>query len=85
MSFNPDHTKPVLQVVFSRKIDKIDRPLLVVNNAFVKHVPPHRHFVPILDSKTDFSKHLNSVFSKAHKKIASKILYFTTTLSFDNM
>ena len=49
MNFNPNHTKPDHEVVFSRKRSETHRPSLVINNVSFKAVPFHKHIGLILD------------------------------------
>ena len=43
MSLNPNHTRPVLEVVFSCIRSETHHPLLMINNALIKRVPFHKH------------------------------------------
>ena len=43
MRFNPDPKKQAQQVIFSRKINKIDHPLLYFNQNLVKSSSTHKH------------------------------------------
>ena len=65
MNFNPDPTKQVIQVVFTRKSKQIDHPKIYFNDIEVKTVNDHTHL--ILDSKLSFISHINEKVSKAHK------------------
>ena len=56
MSFNPEYTKPVQKVVFSRKINETQLTLLMINNVPVKRILFHKHLgLILLDSKLDFN------------------------------
>ena len=54
-------------MIFSRKINKIDHPLLYFNENLVKSSSTHRHLAMILDTRLDFSLHLKNVQSKVNK------------------
>ena len=69
MSFNPDPTKPVEEVLFSQKSNSPIHPPLLFNGAQVKRVTQHKHLGLILDSKLTFSDHVNTKISKARKSI----------------
>ena len=43
MRFNPDPNKQIQEVIFSRKINKIDHPLLYFNQNLVKSSSTHKH------------------------------------------
>ena len=57
MNFNPDPSKQVQEVIFSRKLNKVTHPLLVSNNASVSQCKSQKHLVIILDSKLTFEDH----------------------------
>ena len=69
MRFNPDPKKQAQEVIFSRKINKIDHPLLYFNENLVKSSPTQKHLGMILDTKLDFSLHLKNVQNKVNKTI----------------
>ena len=69
MRFNPDPKKQAQEVIFSRKINKIDHPPLYFNDKLVKSSSTHNHLGMILDTKLDFSLHLKNVQSKLNKTI----------------
>ena len=69
MSFNPDPTKPVEEVLFSHKSNSPIHPPLIFNGRQVKRVSQHKHLGLTLDSKLTFSDHLNTKISKARKGI----------------
>ena len=70
MRFNPDPKNQTQEVVFSRKITKIDHPLLYFNENLVKSSSTQKHVGMILDTKLDFSMHLKNVQNKVNKTIA---------------
>ena len=57
------------EVIFSRKINKIDHPLLYFNENLVKSSSTQKHLGMILDTKLDFSLHLKNVQNKVNKTI----------------
>ena len=69
MRFNPDPKKQVQEVIFSRKISKIDHPLLYFNENLVKSSSTQKDLGMILDTKLDFSLHLKNVQSNVNKTI----------------
>ena len=69
MRFNSDPKKQAEEVIFSRKINKIDYPLLYFNENLVNPSSTHKHLGMILDTKLDFSLHLKNVQSKVNKTI----------------
>ena len=58
MRFNPDPKKQAQQVIFSRKINNTDHPSLYFNENLVKSSSTQKNFGMILDTKLDFSLHL---------------------------
>ena len=60
MRFNPDPKKQAQEVIFSRKINKIDHPPLYFNENLVKSSSTQKHLGMILDTKLDFSLHLKT-------------------------
>ena len=68
MRFNPDPKKQTQEVIFSRKINKIDHPRLRFNQNLVKSPSTHKHLGMVLDTKLDFSFHLKNVLHKINKK-----------------
>ena len=69
MSFNPDPQKQAVELVFSRKRNGTDHPVILFNNIPVEKVNEHKHLGIILDSKLSFSAHINSAISKTRKGI----------------
>ena len=64
MRFNPDPYKQAQEVIFSRKINKIDHPPLYFNQNLVKSSSTHKHLGMVLDSRLDFNLHLKNVQGK---------------------
>ena len=69
MRFNPDPKKQAQEVIFSRKINKIDHPPLYFNEYLVKSSSTQKHLGMILDTKLDFSLHLKNLQSKVNRTI----------------
>ena len=67
MNFNPDPTKQVQEVIFSRKAKEIYHPPLVFNNTSVSQSSSQKHLGVILDSKLIFNEHLKMVSLKINK------------------
>ena len=64
MRFNPDPKTKAQEVIFSRKINKIDHPPLYFNENLVKSSLTQKHLGMILGTKLDFSLHLKNVQNK---------------------
>ena len=60
-SFNPDPTKQVIEVTFSRKKNFADHPIVLFKDIPIKKVNEHKHLGIILDSKLSFLNHIQSV------------------------
>ena len=69
MSFKPDPTKPVQEVIFSRKLKTVPRPLITFENNPLSLCPAQKHLVLVLDSKLTFNKHMKHILSKVNKSI----------------
>ena len=69
MSFNPDPDKPAEEILFSRKLSKVNHPPLFFNDVPVKRVDDHKHLGLVLDSKLIFVKHINEKVKIARKWI----------------
>ena len=69
MRFNPDPNKQAQEVIFSRKINKIDHPPLYFNQNLVKSSSTHKHLGMVLDTRLDFNLHLKNVQNKVNKTI----------------
>ena len=69
MRFNPDPKKQAQEVIFSRKINKIDHSPLYFNENLVKSSSTQSHLGTILDTKLDFSLDLKNVQNKVNKTI----------------
>ena len=80
--FSPDPKKQALEVIFSRKVCKIDKPALYFNENLLKSSSTHKHLGVILHTKLDFGLCLqNSVQNKVNRtlgllcKLLHKLFY----------
>ena len=69
MRFNPDPKKQAQDMIFSRKINKIDHPRLYINQNLIKSSSTYKHLGMVLDTKLDFSLYLKNVQNKVNKTI----------------
>ena len=69
MSFNPDPSKQVQEVIFSRKIQKLVYTPLHFNNIAVTQLITQKHLGMLLDVKLDFQEHLKNIYNKVNKTI----------------
>ena len=69
MSFNPDPSKQVQEVIFSRKIKKLNHPELIFNNIHAKQTSYQKHLGMFLDNKLNFDEHLKYITNKVNKSI----------------
>ena len=69
MSFNPDPSKPPIEVIFSTKINPPVHQPLLFNGIMVKRVNEHQHLGLVLDSKLTFKSHINEAIKKANKGV----------------
>ena len=58
MSFKPDLTKMVQEVLFSRKKSKFIHPSLIFNGKDVSHSESHKHLGLVFDPKLNFDRYL---------------------------
>ena len=65
MSFNPNPSKQVQEVIFSRKIKKTKQ----FNNIQVNQTPYQKHLGMFLDDKSNFGEHLKYITNKVNKSI----------------
>ena len=65
MIFNPDLSKQVQEVIFSRKNNKISHPTTTFNAVPVACLPCQKHLGLYLNEKLNFSQHINVKISKA--------------------
>ena len=69
MSFNPDPSKQVREVIFNRKSKRPIHPPLVSNNKNVCQSFSQKHLGVIFDFKLKFEDNLNDVLAKVNKAI----------------
>ena len=69
MRFNPDPNKQAPEVIFSRKINKIDHTPLYFNQNLVKLPSTRKHLGMVLDTRLDFNLHLKNIQNKLNKTI----------------
>ena len=69
MRFNPDPNKQAQEVIFSRKINKIDHLPLYFNQNLIKSSSTHERLRMVLDTRLDFNLHLKNVQNKVNKTI----------------
>ena len=69
MRFNPDPNEQAQEVIFSRKINKIDHPLLYFNQNLLKSSTTRKHLRMVFDTRLDFNLHLQNVQNKVNKTI----------------
>ena len=67
MVFNPDPSKPPVEMIFSRKTKPPHHPVLLFNGVPLERVTEHKHLGVILDIKLKFEKHINEICNKASK------------------
>ena len=70
MLFNPDPSKPVQEVLFSRKKQVQIHPTLSLNNIQVERALYQKHLGLILDEKLNFTQHIVNAVSKINKSIS---------------
>ena len=69
MRFNPDPNKQAPEVIFSRRINKIDNLPLNFNQNLLKSSSTDKHLGMKLDTRLDFNLHLKNVQNKVNKTI----------------
>ena len=69
MSFSPDPSKQAQEVIFSRKINKVNHPALLFNNSAVQQISSQKHLGIHLDEELSFKHHINEKINKANKGI----------------
>ena len=70
MLFNLDPKKPAQEVLFSRKNQIQNHPIISLNNIQVERSSHQKHLGLILDKKLNFKEHVNSAISKVNKGIS---------------
>ena len=69
MSFIPDPQKQTVELIFSRKRNELDHPVIHFNKIPVEKVNDHKHLGILLDPKLSFSAHIKTAISKSRKGI----------------
>ena len=69
MGFNPDPSKQVQEIVFSRKTKKLGHPTLHFNNSIVSRFQYQNHLGVFLGTRLTFEKHLKVITTKVNKTI----------------
>ena len=69
MIFNPDLSKQVQEVIFSRKIKKLLHPTLLFNNMSLSNSLFQKHLGLTLDIKLNFSEYIKSITRKISKTL----------------
>ena len=69
MSFNPDPSKQAQEVIFSRKLQKINHPSIYFNNNPIEQVSSQKHLGMILDAKLNFQEQIKNLLTKVNKII----------------
>ena len=69
MPFNPDETKPVHEVIFSRKLKNIIYRNLYFSNVPVVKTISQKHLELNLDARLTFNDHINKKIGKAMKNV----------------
>ena len=69
MSFNPDVSKQVQEVIFSRKKNIKNHLIVSFNNLPINRKSTQKHLGLLLDEKLNFSEHINEKLKKATKSI----------------
>ena len=67
--FNSDPNKQAQEVIFRRKINKIDHLPLYFKQNLVKSSSAHKHLGMVLNIRLDFNLHLKKVQNKVNKTI----------------
>ena len=65
MKFNPDPNKEAQDVIFSRKVNKINHSPLLFNQNLVKSFSTQKHLRMIIDTNLELHLHLKNVQIKA--------------------
>ena len=69
MSFNPEPSKQAQEVIFSRKLQKINHPSIYFNNNPIEQVSSQKHLGMILDAKLNFQEQIKNLLTKVNKII----------------
>ena len=69
MSFNPDVSKQAQEIIFSRKKNINNHPVVFFNNLSINRNSTQKHLGLLLDEKLNFSEHINDKLKKVTKSI----------------
>ena len=69
MSFNPDVSKQNQEVIFSRKKNISNHPVVFFNNLSINRKSTQKHLGLLLDEKLKFSEHINAKLKKVTESI----------------
>ena len=69
MSFNPDSSKQVQDVILSRKLNKYYHHPVAFNNNNVPETDSQKHLGIILDNRLSFANHLKMILNKVNKTV----------------
>ena len=69
MQFNTDTKKQANEVIFTRKSNRCTYPPVTFNNNIIATCPHQKHLGVVLDSKLDFSIHIEQKIRKCNKII----------------
>ena len=72
IKFNTGLTKQAQKIIFNRKKTVSIQPVVYIPNTPVNSVATDKHFEMILDSKSSYKNHLQSVFSIVNKPFWEK-------------
>ena len=69
MSFNPDPSNEVQEVIFSCELRKISHPSIYLNNNPIEQVSSQKHLRLISDTKLNFQEHVKKILTTVNKTI----------------
>ena len=69
MSFNPDVSKQAQEVIFCRKKNINNHPVVFFNNLPINRKSTQKHLGLLLDEKLYFSEHTNEKLKKAAESV----------------
>lgn len=75
MGFNPDPSKQVQKVIFSRKHQNSNHDSIHFNHNCVQQVPFQKHLGMRLDAKLNFQRHCNDIMRKVDKPLGHSVSF----------